>query len=70
MAPWQAGRPAERLARAFGAEYGPRESANQPLATAGLAQLVEHLICNQGVVGSNPASGTNIFKYLTHFRAR
>jgi hypothetical protein len=27
-------------------------------ASAGLAQLVEHLICNQGVAGSNPATGT------------
>ena len=25
---------------------------------AGIAQLVEHLICNQGVTGSNPVSGT------------
>jgi hypothetical protein len=25
---------------------------------AGLAQLVEHLICNQGVVGSSPITGT------------
>ena len=25
---------------------------------AGLAQLVEHLICNQGAAGSNPAAGT------------
>ena len=25
---------------------------------AGLAQLVERLICNQGVAGSNPATGT------------
>ena len=25
---------------------------------AGLAQLVEHLICNQGVTGSNPVGGT------------
>ena len=24
---------------------------------AGLAQLVEHLICNQGVVGSTPTAG-------------
>ena len=31
-----------------------------PLRTliAGLAQLVEHLICNQGVVGSSPTTGT------------
>ena len=27
---------------------------------AGLAQLVEHLICNQGVTGSSPVAGTNI----------
>ena len=27
-------------------------------AEAGLAQLVEHLICNQGVTGSNPVAGT------------
>jgi hypothetical protein len=28
------------------------------LVDAGLAQLVEHLICNQGVTGSNPVAGT------------
>jgi hypothetical protein len=28
---------------------------------AGLAQLVEHLICNQGVGGSSPSAGTNKF---------
>ena len=27
---------------------------------AALAQLVEHLICNQGVVGSSPSAGTNL----------
>ena len=26
-----------------------------------VAQLVEHLICNQGVAGSNPAGGTILF---------
>jgi hypothetical protein len=26
---------------------------------AGIAQLVEHLICNQGVTGSNPVAGTS-----------
>jgi hypothetical protein len=25
---------------------------------AGVAQLVEHLTCNQGVVGSSPIAGT------------
>jgi hypothetical protein len=29
---------------------------------AGIAQLVEHLICNQGVAGSNPAAGTRNLK--------
>ena len=28
-------------------------------AIALVAQLVEHLICNQGVAGSNPAGGTS-----------
>lgn len=28
---------------------------------AGLAQLVVHLICNQGVGGSNPSAGTIYF---------
>ena len=27
---------------------------------AGLAQLVEHLICNQGVTGSSPVAGTRL----------
>ena len=27
---------------------------------AGLAQLVEHLICNQGVGGSSPSAGTTV----------
>jgi hypothetical protein len=30
-----------------------------PLRTAGLAQLVEHVICNHGVGGSNPSAGTS-----------
>ncbi len=29
-----------------------------PTSIAGLAQLVEHLICNQGVGGSSPSTGT------------
>jgi hypothetical protein len=31
---------------------------NMRASIAGLAQLVEHLICNQGVVGSSPIAGT------------
>ena len=34
---------------------------------AGLAQLVEHLICNQGVRGSNPLAGTILFNGLAPF---
>ena len=40
------------------------------LCVALIAQLVEHLICNQGVSGSNPDGGTiksknsDIIKYL------
>ena len=32
--------------------------------TAGLAQLVEHLICNQGVGGSSPSAGTSFERGL------
>ncbi|CCF13393.1 hypothetical protein BLGI_1305 [Brevibacillus laterosporus GI-9] len=28
------------------------------MKNAGVAQLVEHLTCNQGVVGSSPIAGT------------
>ena len=31
---------------------------------AGVAQLVEHLTCNQGVASSIPAAGTNLKKPL------
>lgn len=31
---------------------------------ATLAQLVEHLICNQTVVGSSPMGGSKVFKDL------
>ena len=33
---------------------------NASFFSAGVAQLVEHLTCNQGVASSNPAAGTNI----------
>ncbi len=36
-----------------------RRKHHNTLTSAGLAQLVEHLICNQGVIGSNPVAGTN-----------
>ncbi|VWX46873.1 Peptidyl-prolyl cis-trans isomerase ppiD [Novosphingobium sp. 9U] len=54
------GTPRGFLTRAFpvwtGAPY-PLYGAPHPPA-AGLAQLVEHLICNQGATGSNPVAGT------------
>ena len=39
-----------------------------PLRDADLAQLVEHLICNQGVTGSSPVIGTRPQKDVTHGR--
>ena len=30
---------------------------------AGIAQLVEHLICNQVVTGSSPVIGSTTYKY-------
>ena len=40
----------------------PRLLLSMSLSTAGVAQLVEHLICNQRVGGSNPsASSTRFF---------
>jgi hypothetical protein len=36
----------------------PRERVFS-LVKAGIAQLVEQLICNQQVVGSNPTAGSN-----------
>ena len=50
----------------------PSEGSNPSLAAilhgvivacfkrAGIAQLVEHLTCNQGVAGSTPAAGTKV----------
>ncbi len=32
---------------------------------AGIAQLVEHLICNQRVAGSIPVAGSNFFNHLS-----
>ena len=40
------------------------------ISGAGLAQLVEHLICNQGVTGSNPVAGTNLFNDLDSHKAK
>ncbi len=40
--------------------------AHLPPVFAGLAQLVEQLICNQWVAGSSPAAGTS-FALLTQW---
>jgi hypothetical protein len=39
-----------------------------PLPRAGIAQSVEHLICNQGVAGSNPAAGTSVLRRASPFQ--
>jgi hypothetical protein len=45
--------------------FTERENLVTPrLESALVAQLVEHLICNQGVAGSNPAGGTINFEAL------
>ena len=54
------------VSRGAGAGIGDRRDSagraarlkSAPSRKAGLAQLVEHLICNQGVAGSIPAAGT------------
>ena len=33
----------------------------------GVAQLVEHLVCNQGVVGSNPVASTTCLRWSILF---
>ncbi len=49
------------LLRAFlqGAVSDPAGWARQAVFWAGVAQLVEHLICNQRVGGSNPFVSSN-----------
>ena len=39
-----------------------RDGATAPFRNAGIAQLVEQLICNQQVVGSNPTAGSLVTK--------
>jgi hypothetical protein len=36
------------------------DKARPPSGNAALAQLVEHIIRNDGVVGSSPSSGTSL----------
>ena len=36
----------------------PATIASRPAPNAGIAQLVEELICNQQVIGSNPIAGS------------
>ena len=38
--------------------------AERAVWSAAIAQLVEHVIRNDGVTGSNPVCGTNQIKYL------
>ena len=56
-----------RMARSRGfLLYSSQEYAIR-IPAALVAQLVEHLICNQGVAGSNPAGGTTISLKTLHF---
>jgi hypothetical protein len=40
-----------------------KETRYFPLVNAGIAQLVEQLICNQQVVGSNPTAGSSNLRF-------
>ena len=51
--------------QAVGCEFDPRFPL-QKRYKAGVAQLVEQLICNQQVTGSNPVAGS-IFKIASSF---
>ena len=42
---------------------GRRDADEAWKPRAGLAQLVEHLICNQGATGSNPVAGTITYPF-------
>lgn len=44
-----------------------RQGFNSPIhrQNAGLAQLAEHLTCNQGVSGSIPLSSTKLFRRIS-----
>ncbi len=39
-----------------------RSNLRLPVAQAGIAQLVEHLICNQRVGGSSPSAGSILLR--------
>ena len=44
---------------------GPRLVSLLGLSDAGVAQLVEHLICNQRVGGSIPSASSTNFRWLS-----
>src|SRR3979409_2022816 len=50
-------------ARAFAGHWPDRVAGS-----AAIAQLVEHVIRNDGVTGSNPVCGTNQINHLASFR--
>ena len=37
--------------------------SDEVIKSGGVAQLVEHLVCNQAVVGSNPVASTPPFRW-------
>ena len=45
---------------------GAKSRAAYEITSAPIAQLVEHLICNQGVRGSSPCGGTIFFNYINN----
>ena len=50
-----------RLQRPWPFSRSPEPAVGYPDASAGLAQLVEHLSCKEKVIGSNPIPGSSGF---------
>ncbi len=48
--------------------FGPKVCATFRRNFAGIAQLVEQLICNQQVVGSNPTAGLPVSERIADAR--
>jgi hypothetical protein len=54
-------------AKIFTEGIDKRVQSGRSHPVAGIAQLVEHVICNLGVAGSNPAAGTSFPKIFSLF---
>ena len=63
-------RPSNRLFAVFNGRLFVRVVIKVRTSFAGIAQLVEQLICNQQVVGSNPSAGSSLLATASKRRGR